>query len=109
MEARMKTVATARLASTIISHSTLPPDFTCNMQSWITLDGCDLLQSVPVTRVRYFQPCSPVVSQNSLNIILATVLGRARGEGEGGGGGGGGAAVTSSGSDLAGNSSATHT
>ena len=32
-----------------------------------------------------------------------------RGEGEGGGGGGGGAAVTSSGSDLAGNSSATHT
>ena len=104
----MKTVATARLASTIISHSTLPPDFTCNMQSWISL-CCDLLQSVPVTRVRYFQPCSPVVSQNSLNIILATVLGRARGEGEGGGGGGGGAAVTSSGSDLAGSSSATHT
>ena len=103
MEARMKTVATARLASTIISHSTLPPDFTCNMQSWTTLDGCDLLQSVSVTLVRYFQPCSPVVSQNSLNIILATGLGRA------GGGGGGGAAVTSSGSDLAGSSSATHT
>ena len=101
----MKTVATARLASTIISHSTLPPDFTCNMQSWITLDGCDLLQTVPVTRVRYFQPCSPVVSQNSLNIILATVLGRAGS----GGGGRGGAAVTSSGFDLAGSSSATHT
>ena len=47
MEARMKTVATARLASTIISHSTLPPDFTCNMQSWITLDGCDLLHQSP--------------------------------------------------------------
>ena len=60
-----------------------------------------MLQSVLITRVRYFQPCSPVVSQNSLNIILATVLGRA--------GAGGGAAVTSSGSDLAGSSSATHT
>ena len=53
--------------------------------------------------MRYFQPCSPVVSQNSLNIILATVLGRA------GGGAGGGAAVTSSGSELVGSSSATHT
>ena len=57
------------------------------------------MSSIAVTRVRYFQPCSPVVSQNSLNIILATVLGRA----------GGGAAVTSSGSELAGSSSATHT
>lgn len=61
-----KIAATARLARTIINQRILPPDFTCPKNAELFLKIHFF-----VTLVKYFQPWSPVVSQNSLNIITA--------------------------------------